>query len=164
MTWEIALGVLGLYALAGALLLLEFIVISWGMLTVVSAVVAAAGVALAWHAGASWGIAALVALPVLAALVIRTGLRTLKAGGAVPTATIAGDAGYRHAAVVAGVSVGQRGELVTDAVPTGRARFAHGEVDVAVAGAALPRGTPIEVLRIDGPVVTVAAVAATPRA
>ncbi len=81
----------------------------------------------------------------------------MRAAGAVAVTTaIIADAGYHHRATEAGIAAGARGELVTDAMPTGRARFSGGEADVQVLGAALPRGAAIMVLRIEGPVVIVA--------
>jgi hypothetical protein len=41
-------------------------------------------------------------------------------------------------------------------MPTGRARFAAGEVDVLVHGPVLEKGATVVVLAIDGPNVTVA--------
>ena len=55
----------------------------------------------------------------------------------------------------AGATVGAVGTLVTDAFPTGRARFGDHEVDVQVRGAALRKGSALRVAAIDGPVILV---------
>jgi len=54
-----------------------------------------------------------------------------------------------------GIRIGARGTLVTDAMPTGRARFPGGDIDVQVEGAAANKGSVITVRRIEGPIVFV---------
>jgi membrane-bound ClpP family serine protease len=155
--WELIGGAVGLLLLAGTLLALEFAVVSWGLLTLAAALCALGGLAMAWSASTAAGWVYLAAAPVIAVLAVRVGLALLRSSaGGVVGAAITADAGYHHRAAASGVSAGSRGELVTDAMPTGRARFAGGEADVQVEGAALPRGAAVVVLRIDGPVVVVA--------
>ena len=147
----------GLMVLATGLLLLEIMVVSWGLLTVSAAAAAFAACAIAWKVSpvAGWVFVALV--PVAAVMVVRVGLRMLQASRLVPKDEITAEAGYHHVADHAGIVPGARGELVTDALPTGRARFAGGEIDVQIEGAGLPRGAAVIVLRIDGPVAMVSA-------
>ncbi len=156
--WEhLALAFLLLLIGAG-LLLLEFTVVSWGLLTVAALVAAGFGVWLAFSVNTLAGWLFLLVVPVLATIATRLGLRGLRAAGAVVEAQTDSDAGYRHVAEAIGVSPGSRGELVTDALPTGRARFAGGEVDIVVSGNSLPRGRAVVVLRIEGPLVVVSEV------
>jgi membrane-bound ClpP family serine protease len=147
----------GLIVISAGLLLLEILVVSWGMLALCAAAAAFAGCALAWQVSPIAGWAFFALCPVVAILVVRSGLRRLAASRLVPKAEITAEAGYHHAAEGAGARPGAEGELVTDALPTGRARFAGGEVDVRIDGAGLPRGSRVVVLRIAGPTVFVAA-------
>ena len=73
----------------------------------------------------------------------------------VPKQAITDDAGIRHASAGLGIDTGARGVLVTDAMPTGRARFAGGDIDVLVEGPAANKGAQVTVRRIEGPTVIV---------
>lgn len=149
-----------LLLLSAALAVTEFLVVSWGMLLVASAISALAAIALAFQVSsvAGWGF--LVATVVIGLVSVRSGMGLLRRNrAAVITAEVTADAGYRHAADAAGVGVGTIGELVTQAVPSGRARFPgrNGpvELDIRVQGPVLAPGDRVVVLAIDGPTITV---------
>jgi membrane-bound ClpP family serine protease len=153
----------GLMGLAALLLAVEFFVVSWGLLAIGSLAAAVAAIVVAFSVSAAAGWALVVATPVLAWLIIRWGLARLQGSSLVPQAEITADAGYRHLAEQLGIAVGAVGELITDAMPTGRARFAKGEIDVAVRGTTLPRGHRVVVQAISGAIIlVVAAPAAEP--
>lgn len=148
--WAQLLVAAGLLLLAAGLLLLELMVVSFGLLTVAAAVAAYASCAVAWHVSPIAGWIFIGVCPLAAAAVLRVGLRWVQRSRMVPKDEITGHAGYAHAAEELGVAPGAVGELVTDAMPTGRARFAKGELDVMVEGMTLPRGARVTVVRIDG--------------
>lgn len=145
-----------LMLVALVLLLAEFLIVSFGMLAVLSFGCAVTAIAIAFSATPAAGWTLLVLTPPAALLVCWWGSRRLLASRLVPKAEIAGDAGYHHTAELAGAKPGAHGDLVTDAMPTGRARFAKGEADVTVEGPALMRGAQVTVLRIEGPLIIVA--------
>lgn len=157
LTWAVVLMIL-----AAGLAIVEFMVVSWGMLLVGAMVSAIAAIALAFHVSPLAGWLFVAATPAVIVFVLRTGYGLMRRNtAAVMSTELTADAGYRHAAESAGVAVGAVGELVTNAFPTGRARFAgHGspvELDVQVQGRVLGRGDRVVVLAINGPVITVAA-------
>jgi membrane-bound ClpP family serine protease len=144
-----------LMLVALVLLLAEFLLVSFGILAVLSFACAVGAIAIAFSATPAAGWTLLVLTPPAALLVCWWGSRRLLASRLVPKAEIDGAAGYRHAAEVAGATPGAHGELVTDAMPTGRARFALGEADVTIEGPAATRGAQVTVLRIEGPQIIV---------
>lgn len=149
-----------LMLLAAGLAVVEFMIVSWGMLLVAAVISAIAGIALAFHASPLAGWLFVAATPALIFLVLRTGFAVMRRNKAAVLSTeVTEDAGYRHAAEAAGITVGAVGELVTAAYPTGRARFAGRggpvDLDVQVQGAVLPKGARVAILAIDGPVITV---------
>lgn len=146
---------IALLVLAGVLLLLEFLVISYGLLAIAALGCAIAGIVLGFGSSPAVGWTLLAATPILAALVTAWGLRRLARSSLVPKEEITGNAGYRNATESLGITIGARGTLVTDAMPTGRARFPGGDIDVQVEGAAANKGVVITVLRIEGPTVFV---------
>ena len=146
-----------LMLVALVLLLAEFLIVSFGVLAVLSFGCAVTAIAIAFSATPAAGWTLTVLTPPAALLVSWWGSRRLLASRLVPKAEIADVAGYRHAADLAGATPGAHGDLVTDAMPTGRARFASGEADVTVEGPALMRGAPVAVLRIEGPLIIVTA-------
>jgi membrane-bound ClpP family serine protease len=155
--WAIAL-----LLLSAALAIVEFLVVSWGMLLVGAAISSIAAIALAFHASTAAGWIFVVIVPALFAVIIRSGFGLMRRNAAAVLPTeITADAGIHHAAAQAGVAVGSLGELATNAFPTGRARFngPHGpvELDVQVQGAVLSRGERVVVLAIDGAVIFVGA-------
>jgi len=149
----------GLLALAVLLLVVEFLVVSFGLLAVAALASAIAAIVFAFAAGDVAGWAFVVLVPVLAVVLVRRGLQRLQASSMVPKSTVGADAGYHHVTDRIGVGVGASGVMVTDAHPTGRARFAAGECDVQALAGSLTRGAAVVVKRIDGPVVFVVAAA-----
>ena len=146
---------IALLAIALVLLLLEFLVVSYGLLAIAALVFAISGIVLGFGSSPVVGWTLLGATPILAAVVTAWGLRRLMRSDLVPKAEITEDAGYRHATESLGIGVGAQGVLITDAMPTGRARFAGGDIDVQVEGSSASKGTQILVLRIEGPTVLV---------
>lgn len=146
---------IGLLALAAVLLLLEFLVVSYGLLAIAALGCSITGIVLGFSSSPAVGWSLLGATPILAAVVVAWGLRRLMRSDLVPKQEITEDAGYRHATESLGVVIGTRGTLVTDAMPTGRARFPGGDLDVQVEGAAAMKGTVVTVRRIEGPSVIV---------
>lgn len=153
-----------LLAVAAVLLLLEFIFVSYGLLAIAAFGCAVAGIVIGFGSSPVVGWALVVATPILAALVVTWGLRRLMRSDLVPKSAITEDAGYRHASADMGITNGSRGIMITDAMPTGRARFSGGEIDVMVEGPVASKGTPIIVRRIEGPTVLVIADSTAPPA
>lgn len=157
---ELALAAI-LVAVAVALLTLEFIVATGGMLAVAAALTALIALVPAFMVSTTTGVVVLALLPLVAGLVVRWGLRRLVRTHAVPHAEIVDDAGYHHLADHLGVAIGSSGELVTDAMPSGRARFATKagpvEIDVRVQGAVLGRGQRVVVTSLHGASASVSA-------
>ena len=153
--WAIALLIL-----SAALAIVEFLIVSWGMLLIGATVTSIAAIALAFHASPAAGWVFVAIVPVMAFFIVRSGFVLMKRNSAAVLPTeITADAGIRQVATQAGVAVGTIGELVTNAFPTGRARFggekAPVTLDVQVQGAVLSRGERVVVLAIDGAVITV---------
>lgn len=146
-----------LFVGAMVLLVLEILIVSFGVLGIAAVGCAAASVVVAFdvHPAAGWIF--LLTAPVAAVVIGRWGLKRLQTSSLVPQDAIAGDAGVRGLADRLGIDVGSTGVLVTDAYPGGRARFPGGVCDVHVQGGALDAGTAIVVRRIDGPTITVTA-------
>lgn len=145
----------GLVALALILLLLEFLIVSYGMLALAALGCAIGGITLGFFTAPVVGWALVAATPPLSALICAWGLRRLVRSSLVPKQEITEDAGYRHATASLGINVGDRGTLITDALPTGRARFPGGDIDVQSEGQALAKGMVVTVRRIEGPTVFV---------
>ena len=153
--WQLVAYALALLALAVVLLVLEFFVVSFGLLLVSSIVAAACAIYLAFLVSDAFGWVLTLSAPVIAALVVRWGLERIQTSPLVPQREITSEAGYHHVADRLGVSVGSVGTMVTMARPTGRARFPGGECDVQVRGPALERDAPVVVQSIDGPIIFV---------
>ena len=151
---QIALAIALLVAGAG-LVALEFLLISGGLIAAAALGCFVAAIVVAFMAGDAAGYAFLLGTPIVVLLVVRAGLSWMGGSNLVVQAEITADAGYRHAADAVGAVVGSAGVLVTDAFPTGRARFTGGELDVLVRGATLSSGAHIIVIAIDGPTVVV---------
>lgn len=144
-------------AIGAVLLLLEFLLVSYGLLAIAAFGCAVAGIVLGFGTSPLVGWTLLVATPILAAGVVTWGLRRLMRSDLVPKEEITEDAGYRHASESMGIAVGSHGTLVSDAMPTGRARFPGGEIDVLVEGPTANHGTVITVRRIEGATIIVTA-------
>jgi membrane-bound ClpP family serine protease len=151
-----------LLAAAALFLFLEFLFVSYGLLSIAALGCAIAGIIIGFGSSPVVGWALVAATPVLAAAVTTWGLHRLMNSDLVPKDAITEDAGYRHACSEMGITSGSRGILITDAMPTGRARFSGGEIDVLVEGPVASTGTPITVRRIEGPTVLVVADATVP--
>jgi membrane-bound ClpP family serine protease len=140
------------------LLLTEFFVISFGALALAAAGCMIGSVLVAFQISTGAGLLFILPTIVSGWLLAGWGLARMKRSAAVVNDAITGDAGAHHLAGSLGIAAGATGVLVTDARPTGRARFAlagfpPGEVDVQVRGGLLKRGAAIVVLSTDGPVV-----------
>ncbi len=146
---------IGLLIAAVVLLLLEFLVVSYGLLAIAATAFAIAGIWIGFGAAPMVGWSLLVATPIIATAMVAWGFRRLQRSDLVPKTEITDDAGYRHATEGLGVTVGAAGVMQTPAMPTGRAKFLGGEIDVLVEGATVERGDPIVVIRIEGPTVVV---------
>ena len=154
-----------LLVVAAVLLLLEFVFVSYGLLAIAAFGCAVAGIVIGFGSSPVVGWVLIVVTPILAGVVVTWGLRRLMRSKLVPKSAITEDAGYRHASAEMGVTHGSRGIMVTDAMPTGRARFPGGEIDVVVEGPVASKGSPIIVRRIEGATVLVIAdLAASPAA
>jgi membrane-bound ClpP family serine protease len=151
-----------LLVIAVILLLLEFLVVSFGLLGITALGFAIAGIWLGFASSAVVGWIMLAISPVIAFYVINWGLSRLQRSHVVPKAEINDDAGYRHVSQQLGVAPGSIGTLTSDAYPTGRARFAGGEIDVLIEGPSAAKGTAIAVIRIEGPTVIARAQSLTP--
>jgi len=155
--WQPLGEALGMMLLGTVLLAVEFLVFSWGFLSVLAGICALVAVLIAWSISVATGVVFIVLCLVVGIITARIAGTLLRRTALVSHKDIGGDAGYRHLAEKLGVAVASQGELVTDALPTGRARFGQGEVDVRVEGPPLARGTKVVVLRIEGPNVFVSA-------
>ena len=153
--WQLVAYALALLALGVVLLILEFFVVSFGLLLVSSIVSVACAIYLAFLASDAFGWGLTLSTPIIAVLVVRWGLNRIQTSRVVPQSEITSEAGYHHVADRIGARVGSVGVLVTMARPTGRARFAGGECDVQVHGPALERDARVVVRSIDGPIIFV---------
>jgi membrane-bound ClpP family serine protease len=145
-----------LMALAVALLIFEFVIFSWGLLTVAATAMAVWACVIAWAVAPAVGGIFILACLAVGVSAARWARRLARMTPLVNQADLAGDAGYHHLAETLGITVGSMGVLVTDALPTGRARFGQHEIDVRLDGAPLAHGTKVVVLRIEGASITVA--------
>ena len=146
-----------LLVLAALILILEFFVVSFGLLSVVSVACVAGAIYFAFLAGDMVGWSFTVITPVVGVLIIRWGVRRIRTSKRlVPQAEVTSEAGYHHVADRIGVAPGAVGVMVTPARPSGRARFDGGECDVQVQGRPLESQAKVMVKRIDGPIVFVA--------
>lgn len=149
----LALGLCILFLLLGTVfLILEFIFISGGLLSAAAAACAAAAVWFAFHISGPAGWVTITCIPVLALIATRWGINRLQYTNLVTQAVIDDNAGYANHLQELGVTVGAQGTMVTTAMPTGRAQFEKGEVDVQIIGGTAEPGTPVFVSRVDGPV------------
>ncbi|MCS6970816.1 MAG: hypothetical protein RMM29_00235 [Planctomycetota bacterium] len=154
--WAVAL-----LLLAGVLAVLECFIVSWGMLALAAAISAVVAIVMAFQVSTLTGWAFVVVAPALLALVLRFGLRRMQRHPLlVLPAEITEATGARRLADQGGLGPGAEGELLTDAYPTGRARFVGPRgpvaIDVQVQGGGR-RGARVRILDFDGPVVHVMA-------
>lgn len=147
--------VLLLLGMAATFLVLEFLMLSFGLLGAVAAVCAGLAIGEAFAISTTVGWTTLLLVPILGALVIRQGLRRLQRSRLATQSVLRDSAGAQSLATKLGVSVDCRGTMITRAMPTGRARFDGGSCDVRSLGGPLDPNTPVRVLRIDGPEILV---------
>ena len=140
-----------LLAVAAFLLFLELIIVSGGILGVLSISCAALGCYLSYEVGpTAFGIN-ILATPLVAIFTIRLGLKRMQQSSMIPKSSIDDNAGYAHVAEELGISVGSIGILSTNAMPTGRAKFTGGEIDISLQSGAGSKGQEVIVIEIDGP-------------
>lgn len=144
-----------LLIVAGAMLFFEMLIVSGGILALISIACAAAACYLAYEVGPIFFWAIVLLTPTVGFFIIRVGISKLMNSSMVPQAEITDNAGYGHVAKSLGVEVGSTGALSTDAMPTGRGKFSDGELDVILQSGAGSKGDKIKVIEIDGPSVFV---------
>jgi membrane-bound ClpP family serine protease len=149
MDWHGLLIASGLLLLSAGILVAEAFVVSFGALTLVSLGLAVAAVVFASTLSTALGWSFGIIAPVLLAAIGLWALRMMGRSRLVPKFELTEDAGAHHAAESIGLAIGASGVLITPAHPTGRARFAGGELDVNCDRAA-EAGTQVIVQRIDG--------------
>ena len=161
--WTFAGYAAALLALGGVLLLLEFFIVSFGLLMAGAVASTVAALYFAFRAGEPLGWIMVIVVPVLAVFVVRRGLARLRASPIVPKSEITGEAGYHHVADRLGIAPGSLGTMVTPARPSGRARFPGGECDVQMRGGTLEASERVSVVEIDGAIVFVRRAGEAPR-
>ena len=154
--WDLLGLAIALLVLATVLLILEFFVVSMGLLLASSIACVAGALYFAFAAGNTTGWLFVIATPVIATLTVRWGIQRIRTSRLVPQDEVTAEAGYHHVADRLGVSPGSLGVMVTPAHPSGRARFDGGECDVQAQSRALDSETRVVVKRIDGPIIFVA--------
>lgn len=146
-----------LLLLAIGLIVVEFIVVSGGLLGLLAIISAIAAVAYAFADGPLAGWVFIALTPIVGILILKAGMDRLRRSPLVTQTEITSDAGYHHAFADQGLAHGSHGVLVTPARPSGRARFAGLtgpiEVDVQIRGGAGETGAQVTILAIEGPVV-----------
>lgn len=154
--WSSLIYAVLLLLLGVALLIMEFFIVSFGLLSAAALASTLAAIHFAFKLGPAIGWSFVFIAAFAAILIIHWGLRYLRASKLVPKAEVTGDAGYHHVAQRLGIDVGSVGVMVTPAYPSGRARFNGGECDVQAQSRSLEVNTTVIVKRIDGPIVFVA--------
>ena len=140
-----------LLAVAAFLLFLELIIISGGILGTLSLACAALGCYLSYEVSTTAFAINIFATPIVALWTIKLALKRIQQSPMIPKSSIDDDAGYAHVAEELGISVGSIGTLSTAAMPTGRAKFAGGEIDISLQSGAGDKGQRVKVIEIDGP-------------
>jgi len=153
--WEPLLWAFALLVVAGALLILEFFVLSFGLLLLGALAAVAGAIYFAFQASPVAGWLFVVATPAIGFGLTRWGLARVQQSKLIPKSEVSAEAGYHHLADQLGVRPGSVGKMVTPAHPSGRARFSGGECDVQVVSGSLERAASVQVERIEGPVVYV---------
>ena len=151
---QIAVAV-SLLIFAAFILFLELIIVSGGLLALVSVAIAAVACYLSYEVGPLMFWLNICATPLAGFIAIKLGLRRMRKSSFIPKAEIDDDAGYAHVTNKLGIDVNSTGVLSTDAYPSGRAKFEGGEIDVAIRGGSGSKGDHIKVIEIDGPSVFV---------
>jgi membrane-bound serine protease (ClpP class) len=154
--WQSLIYAALLLLLGVALLIIEFFIVSFGLISLAAVASMVAAVYFAFKLGALTGWIFIGVAGLLALITIRWGINRIRSSRLVPRDEVTGTAGYRHVAERLGIATGSTGVMVTAARPTGRARFAGGECDVQTRGRPLEKDTPVIVKQIDGPMIFVA--------
>ena len=149
MDWHALLIASGLLLLAAGMLVAEAFVISFGMLTLISVGLGIAAVVYAFSASTALGWGFALVAPTLLGAVGLWAVRMMRRSQLVPKFELTEDAGAHHLAETIGLLAGASGVLLTPARPTGRARFAGGDLDVQCDRSA-ETGAAVTVVRIDG--------------
>jgi membrane-bound ClpP family serine protease len=149
MDWHALLIASGLLLLAAGMLVAEAFVISFGMLTLISVGLGIAAVVYAFSASTALGWGFALVAPTLLGAVGLWAIRMMRRSQLVPKFELTEDAGAHHLAETIGLLAGASGVLLTPARPTGRARFAGGDLDVQCDRSA-ETGAAVTVVRIDG--------------
>ena len=149
MDWHALMIASGLLLLAAGVLVAEAFVISFGALTLIAVGLGIAAVVYAFSASTAlgWGFALMA--PAVLGTVGLWAVRMMGRSRFVPKFELTENAGAHHLAETIGLVAGASGILLTPARPTGRARFAGGDLDVQCDRSA-EAGTPVTVLRIEG--------------
>jgi membrane-bound ClpP family serine protease len=155
---EPLLFAVALLVVAAALLVLEFFLVSFGILLVMALAAVGGSIYFAFQSADWVGWVFLCIVPVIAFFITRWGIARVQRSKLIPKREITAEAGYHHLADRFGIGLGSVGEMVTPAMPSGRARFGGGEVDVRAMSGSLERGRPVRVERIEGPAIYVVAV------
>ena len=153
--WASLLYALLLLLVGIALLILDFFIVSFGLLSVAALASVVFAINFAFQIDPLLGYGLIVFATLITVITVRWGFARLRSSNAIPKAEINGDAGYHHLAERLGVEVGSQGVMVTPALPSGRARFKGGECDVQVRSGSLDINSKVVVERIDGPIIFV---------
>ena len=155
---EPLLFAIALLVIAAAILVLEFFLVSFGILLICALAAVGGSIYFAFESADWVGWLFLAIIPVLAFFITRWGIARVERSKLIPKREITAEAGYHHLADRLGIHQGAVGEMVTPAMPSGRARFEGGEVDVRVTRGSLECNEAVRVERIEGPVIYVVAV------
>ena len=136
--------------LAVALLLIEVCTVASGVLLIASAGAGIAAIVVAFLAGPATGLVFLIGAPLLLIGISIWGFRRLQKSRLVAQEEITAQAGYSAQAQAHGILIGSVGVMLTDAMPSGRARFDEHEYDVAATSGFLSRGQTVRVVALEG--------------
>jgi len=142
---------LGFLVAAVLLIVLEFFIVSGGVIGALAAISAVCSIWIGFSVHPLVGWALVIIIPIIFYNSIRMGVKRLQSSSFVPQANIEGNAGYKQVADALGIQVGSIGEMTTNAMPTGRCHFPGGEIDVAMESGSGQRMEQVIVTRIDGP-------------
>lgn len=144
-----------LLVFAVALLVIELCTVFSGFLLIGSFGAGIAAIVVAFLAGPTTGLIFLVGAPILLVCIGLWGFHRLQKSRLVAQEEITAQAGYSAQAQAQGVSIGSIGLMLTDAMPSGRARFDEHEYDVAATSGFLSRGQTVRVVALEGPEILV---------
>lgn len=139
-----------LLVFAVALLLIELCTVFSGFLLIASLGAGIAAIVVAFLAGPTTGLIFLVGSPIILIFIGLWGFHRLQKSRLVAQEEITAQAGYSAQAQAHGILIGSVGLMLTDAMPSGRARFGEQEYDVAVTSGFLSRGQTVRVVALEG--------------